>query len=230
MRAPSPTLPTNPNRFVEEGLQGPSRLLPADPYLRAQARLVIDRFGSKGVPPFYKMLLQQDAAEQAAAARALDAQLIWLAAEVLGMEGPWGLRGGQGLTLVDCAVLPFIIRLVRGCVGWMCVSGAARLAAAPLLLTLLLEVSISLQPPTNPHQRRQQPNPNFAPPNIQPILHHYRGYSPPAAAAGRLAAYTAAAKALPAVASTMRHPAGRDYDGALIEVRLPRWGAGWCSV
>lgn len=48
-----------PLRFVAEGLPGPHPLLPADPFERARARLVIDRFGSKAVPKFYKMLLKQ---------------------------------------------------------------------------------------------------------------------------------------------------------------------------
>jgi hypothetical protein len=48
-----------PRRFIEEGLPGSNALLPADPFLRARARLLIDRFSGKAVPEFYKMLLRQ---------------------------------------------------------------------------------------------------------------------------------------------------------------------------
>ncbi len=79
------------------------------------------------------------------------------------------------------------------------------------------------------HLNKQHSSSSYCPKNHlakipKPILKHYRGYEPPAAAAGRLSAYLAAAAAHPAVKATMRHPAGRDYDEALIEVR---GGAGW---
>ncbi|GBF95648.1 hypothetical protein Rsub_08630 [Raphidocelis subcapitata] len=99
------------NEFVAEGLDCPNPLLPADPFERARARLVIDRFGSKAVPQFYALLLRKDEAERAAARAALDAQLEWLAAEGLSAKGPWALEGWGAPSLVDCAVLPFLLRL-----------------------------------------------------------------------------------------------------------------------
>lgn len=146
------------NEYIDEALPGPPLLPAGDHFARAKARLAIDRFSCKAVPEFYKLLLRQDKAEQDAAARALDQQLLWLAKEGVHPEGPFALGGAP--SLVDCAILPFILRL--------------------------------------------------------PILKHYRGYEPPAAAAGRLSAYVAAALALPEVAATRVHPAGQDYDGALI--------------
>lgn len=155
-------------RFVAEGLPGPHALLPEGAFERARARLVIERFCSKAVPEFYKLLLRQvralrlgwvharlalchcghlalgtievcaalqrpgagaahatrpppprapqDPSEQAAAAVALGAQLEWLAREGLDATGPWALGAG-GPSLVDCAVVPFILRLVRVCGG-----------------------------------------------------------------------------------------------------------------
>lgn len=95
------------NEWVDEALPGPS-LMPSAPYERAKARLVIDRFASRVVPEFYRLLLRQDKGDQEAAARGFSGQLEWLA-ETLHAEGPFAL--GDSLSLVDCAVLPFLLRL-----------------------------------------------------------------------------------------------------------------------
>lgn len=84
------------------------QLLPADPAGRAAARLIISRFNEKAVPAFYRMLVQQDASVQAAAAAAMDAELQWLV-DSMHPQGPFAL--GQELGLVDCAITPFLIRL-----------------------------------------------------------------------------------------------------------------------
>jgi glutathione S-transferase len=83
-------------------------LLPADPAARAAARLIIARFNDKAVPAFYRMLVQQDASVQAAAAAAMDGELQWLV-DSMHPQGPFAL--GQELGLVDCAIAPFLIRL-----------------------------------------------------------------------------------------------------------------------
>lgn len=52
----------------------------------------------------------KDKADQEAAAAAFSEQLLWLVGQ-LHPTGPFGL-GPEGLSLVDCAVLPFLLRLV----------------------------------------------------------------------------------------------------------------------
>lgn len=84
------------------------QLLPSDPAGRAAARLMIQRFSDKAVPAFYRMLVQQDKAVQAAAATVLDAELQWLV-DNMHPQGPFAM--GQQLSLVDCAIAPFLIRL-----------------------------------------------------------------------------------------------------------------------
>jgi len=71
------------------------------------------------------MLVQQDKAVQAAAAASLDVELQWLV-DVLHPVGPFAL--GPELSLVDCAVAPFLIRLsvlqhYRWAGAWVGVTG-----------------------------------------------------------------------------------------------------------
>lgn len=75
---------------------------------------------------------------------------------------------------------------------------------------------IKKKPPALPDRRSRDSHSITTPDSTQPILKHYRGYAPPAAAAPLLAAYADAAQAHPAVAPTVRHPAGRDYWKALV--------------
>ncbi|KIY95125.1 Glutathione S-transferase omega-1 [Monoraphidium neglectum] len=98
------------NEYVDEALPGPNSLLPDDPFEKAQARLLIDRFSSRAVPEFYKLLLRQVAADQEAAATAFSAQLEWLTTKGLHPQGPFAL--GTSFTLVDAAILPFLLRLM----------------------------------------------------------------------------------------------------------------------
>lgn len=86
----------------------PTQLLPADPAGKAAARLIIQRFGDKAVPAFYRMLVRQDKEVQTAAAAALDAELQCLV-DNMHPEGPFAM--GTELGLVDCAVVPFLLRL-----------------------------------------------------------------------------------------------------------------------
>lgn len=87
----------------------------------ARAQCAAHNLAYKGCPesnppltsPYIRTRHTQDPAEQAAAARALDAQLAWLAEEVLTPGGPWALSSAS-FSLADCAVVPFILRLVRG--------------------------------------------------------------------------------------------------------------------
>lgn len=97
------------------------QLLPTDPEGKAAARLIINRFGDKFVPAFYRLLVRQDPTEQSAAAAVLDVELSWLVQHI-DPQGP--LAMSDQLTLVDCAVAPFLIRLYllehyRYAVGWV---------------------------------------------------------------------------------------------------------------
>lgn len=49
----------HPCRYIDEALPGKPLLPRGDPYARAKARTIIDRFCGKAVPEFYKMLLRQ---------------------------------------------------------------------------------------------------------------------------------------------------------------------------
>lgn len=84
------------------------QLLPRDPAAKAAARLIIHRFSDKFVPAYYRILVRQSSEDRAAAAAVLDAELAWLVKQ-LDPQGP--LAMGDQLTLVDCAVVPFMIRL-----------------------------------------------------------------------------------------------------------------------
>eukprot|EP00882_Tetradesmus_deserticola_P031790 GHRQ01035961.1.p1 GENE.GHRQ01035961.1~~GHRQ01035961.1.p1 ORF type:complete len:201 (+),score=129.02 GHRQ01035961.1:25-603(+) len=96
------------NDYIEDAYPEPP-LLPADAVGRAAARLLMQRFSDKFVPAFYKLLVLQDPAGQAAAAAVLESELGWLL-QHMDAEGPFALRGQQ-LSLVDCAVVPFLLRL-----------------------------------------------------------------------------------------------------------------------
>uniref|UniRef100_A0A383VQ52 GST C-terminal domain-containing protein n=1 Tax=Tetradesmus obliquus TaxID=3088 RepID=A0A383VQ52_TETOB len=95
------------NDYIEDAYPEPP-LLPADAVGRAAARLLIQRFGDKFVPSFYKLLVTQDAAGQAAAAAVLESELAWLM-QHMDAARPFALSGQ--LSLVDCAVVPFLLRL-----------------------------------------------------------------------------------------------------------------------
>eukprot|EP00878_Enallax_costatus_P013351 GHUV01013958.1.p1 GENE.GHUV01013958.1~~GHUV01013958.1.p1 ORF type:complete len:159 (+),score=60.04 GHUV01013958.1:627-1103(+) len=84
------------------------QLLPDKPVGKAAARLIIHRFSDKFVPAFYQILVRQDPTDRAAAAAILDAELTWLVKQ-MDPQGPLAL--GNGLSLVDCAVVPFMVRL-----------------------------------------------------------------------------------------------------------------------
>ncbi|KAF6252349.1 glutathione S-transferase [Scenedesmus sp. NREL 46B-D3] len=95
------------NDYIEDAYPEPP-LLPPDAVGRAAARLLVQRFSDKFVPAFYKLLVLQDAAGQAAAAAVVEAELAWLL-QHMDNAGPLALSGR--LSLVDCAVVPFLLRM-----------------------------------------------------------------------------------------------------------------------
>eukprot|EP00879_Flechtneria_rotunda_P004713 GHRR01004978.1.p1 GENE.GHRR01004978.1~~GHRR01004978.1.p1 ORF type:complete len:267 (+),score=79.87 GHRR01004978.1:77-877(+) len=95
------------NEYLEDAYPSPP-LLPKDAVGRAAARSIIHRFSDKFVPAFYKYLVLQDKPSQQKAADTLDKELTWLVQHI-SSEGPLALSGE--LSLVDCAIAPFLLRL-----------------------------------------------------------------------------------------------------------------------
>lgn len=114
---------------------------------------------------------------------------------------PWELRVPRDYHRVPNGASAF-----RGCTKWSHFQHPAPHAATPPFTVC------------TPHPHPGWPIPHLHIPTTlsQPILRHYRGYEPPAAAAERLSTYVTAATALPEVTTTMVHPKGLDYPEALI--------------
>jgi len=85
------------------------QLLPPAPVARASARKIISRFDSKFVPAFYRFLVQQDTTVQLAAAATITQELTWLL-QMMSAAGPLAVWPDR-VSLVDCAVAPFLMRL-----------------------------------------------------------------------------------------------------------------------
>ncbi|KAK9824676.1 hypothetical protein WJX72_012280 [[Myrmecia] bisecta] len=94
------------NEFLDEMAAEPA-LMPPHPAVKARARLIVDRFGQKIVPLFYRLLLAQEPTAQGEVAAQLASELTKLEGMV-DSAGPFLM--GSNFTLVDCAVLPFLIR------------------------------------------------------------------------------------------------------------------------
>ena len=95
--------------YVDGAFPG-APLLPTDPGTRAHVRASVAFFDDKIRPQFYKVLMAQDAAAQAAAAAALVESWTALAARFCSLdEGPFFL--GAQLGFFECAAVPWFIRL-----------------------------------------------------------------------------------------------------------------------
>lgn len=124
---------------------GPS-LLPADATERARARLIMARYDSRAVSNFYKLLMSKSKEEAHAAAAALKDELQWLEHQ-MDAEGPF-IMGSQ-LSLVDCIVLP---QLLRACVlkryrGYNLLEGLPKLKAYLEVASAAPAVRASIKPP-----------------------------------------------------------------------------------
>lgn len=95
------------NEYLEETHPSPP-MLPQDPYGRAQARLLIDQYGQKVAPHFGKLMFAKDEDTVKAATEGLNQGLKWLEQRIH-PEGPFIL--GPDFSLVDAAIVPFIMRL-----------------------------------------------------------------------------------------------------------------------
>ncbi|KAJ7273829.1 glutathione-S-transferase [Mycena rebaudengoi] len=92
--------------FLEDAYpnHGPA-LLPADPYLRAYARIWMDFIGKSFLPCFMRLLVSQEVDKQDLAREEMYTALRTLAAEI---KGPYFL--GEEFSLVDVAIMPWISR------------------------------------------------------------------------------------------------------------------------
>ena len=95
------------NEYIEETWPQSPKLMPVDPYGRAQARIWIDFISKKIIPNFYQILQMQDKEKQEEAkGRFLDGLRTFAGA--MSPDGPYFF--GKEISLVDIALIPFAIR------------------------------------------------------------------------------------------------------------------------
>ncbi|MDX8412050.1 MAG: glutathione S-transferase family protein [Mariprofundaceae bacterium] len=98
------------NEYLEESFPEPA-LMPGAPALRAAARLWIDFCNTRFIPPFYKLLLEQDKKTQSELKVKLSDELMFAEREgfaALAGGGPYWL--GEQCSLVDITWYPFFER------------------------------------------------------------------------------------------------------------------------
>lgn len=96
------------NEYLEEAFPTPA-LMPTDPAERAWLRIWVDYANTQFLPGYYKLLLEQTPARQAALAARLNACLDALEHEALSTRpGPYWL--GDTFSLADIAFYPFFER------------------------------------------------------------------------------------------------------------------------
>lgn len=103
------------NEWLEELFPEPP-LLPREPFARARARLIIERFNQRYLPPFYHLLGEPEDEARRAITEQFCAELDWLESQVSRVSRMSQTSGkkpgflGQSISLVDCALLPFFKR------------------------------------------------------------------------------------------------------------------------
>ncbi|KAK7098824.1 uncharacterized protein [Littorina saxatilis] len=96
------------NEYIEEAWPQQPKLMPSDPYDRAQARIWVDFIGKKIVPQFYHVLQSQEKGHQKEAKdRFLDGLRVFTSA-MSSTEVPYFF--GKDFGLVDIAFIPFALR------------------------------------------------------------------------------------------------------------------------
>lgn len=96
------------NEYLEEIFPAP-RVFPADPYRRAQSRILIDRVNQSFVPAMYGLLLNQDPARHAELMEKALASWRWLD-EFLMRHNPDGTWLWDEFGMADLSVAPFFQR------------------------------------------------------------------------------------------------------------------------
>ncbi|KAK7098832.1 uncharacterized protein [Littorina saxatilis] len=95
------------NEYIDEVWPQQPKLMPSDPYDRAQARIWIDFISKKIIPQFYLILQSQEKDQQEdAKGRFLDGLRTLTSA--MSSEGPYFF--GKDFGLVDIALIPFALR------------------------------------------------------------------------------------------------------------------------
>lgn len=93
--------------YVDETWSMGSRLLPADPYYRAHARIWGDFIGKKIVPSFYALLMKQNESEQEEIKSQLMSHLLEFV-KAMDIKGPF--FQGEKLGYVDIMLAPHAVR------------------------------------------------------------------------------------------------------------------------
>lgn len=93
--------------YLEDLNQG-RPLLPRDPQTRAHSRLWTDHINRHIIPPFYRLLQEQDTSKQPGHATELTSQIQKLV-DAASPQGPFFL--GPEMSFVDCQIAPWVIRL-----------------------------------------------------------------------------------------------------------------------
>ena len=92
------------NEYLDE-VYPDNRLMPDNPFDRAQVRIWTDYAASRLVPPLYRVRKSSDPEKVKASWPELHKELAFLDAHLASTDGPWFL--GQRFTLADVNFLPF---------------------------------------------------------------------------------------------------------------------------
>lgn len=98
------------NEYLEDEYPELVRLLPTHPVDKAAARVLIDAVANKIIPSLHRAQFEQDAEERGPLFEAVSAELSWLDKTI---RGPYFL--GEQFSLVDCALLPWLMRMDAYC-------------------------------------------------------------------------------------------------------------------
>lgn len=96
------------NEYLEDVFPEP-RVFPADPYRRAQSRILIDHLNSVFVPAMYSLLMNQDPGKHAALVGKALASWRWLDT-FLTRHNPDGTWLWDGFSMADLSAAPFFMR------------------------------------------------------------------------------------------------------------------------
>ena len=95
------------NEYIEEVWPQSPKLMPADPYERAQVRIWLDFITRKIIPHFYQTLQAQEKNQQEEA-KVLFLDGLRTFTSAMSPDGPYFL--GKEFSLVDIALIPFAVR------------------------------------------------------------------------------------------------------------------------
>lgn len=97
------------NEYLDEVFPTPP-LMPNEPGRRSFARIWIDFANTKFIPAFYKLLLNQDPAQQQEWAQELHNHLLFMESEGIGKSENGSYWLGESVSLVDLSLYPWFER------------------------------------------------------------------------------------------------------------------------